>query len=336
MRKALGLLLGLALALAQTGSQSEPTYCGGYRYTQVPVLKRLPSLTGNITPTVLSSPGNMTFTVTLDRGEGVVWEVFPFPWVEVEWRWEGFRLPGWPPGSTVYYSFRQSESSGRITWTLTYPVTLEAQGVYRLRARGNFCYRRCESCAVETRSVEVDTYGAAFMYGSDPASGASMDRLLWLLDEESKRFGDVLEVFMIGNGIDGRLRDMLTLTGKGGFYDCNFLGICAVRKPAKVQRFLTDNPGALRSLVATGCLVGGLIPGCQGNQDSRVYDIGPKVSDFGVLIINGRKHSYIAFGPGLVNSMYYFFLVEGPRGMGEMLRRALLFQVMERQAKEVR
>lgn len=333
MKRALGILVGLALALAQY----TPTYCGR-EATAIPVLKRFPSLTGGISPTMLSTPGSMTFAVSMDWGEGVVWDYTPSPWVEVEWRWDRFNLPGYPPNSSVYYRFERKDypTYNSTTWTLSYPVSLEAQGIYRLRASASFCYKACDKCTPVQQYLNVDTYAAAFMFGNDTGSGATLSRLLWLLDEESKRSGDTLEVFMISNGIDPSLRSMLTTTATGGFYNCNFFNICAVRKPAKVQRFLTDNPGALRSLVATGCLVGGLLPTCQGNQDSRVYDIGPKVSDFGVLIINGMKHTYIAFGPGLVNSQYSFFLVEGPKGMGEMLRQALLFQAVQSQAKEVR
>lgn len=327
---ALLFLAGLALA------QSEPTYCDRPA-SAIPVVKRFPSISGSITPSMLSQPGTMTFTVWVNWGEGVVYSSGPSPWVEVEWRWDRFSLPGYPPNSTVYYGFQRKDNpNGTTTWTLSFPATLEAQGTYRLRASATYCYKACPTCTPAYGNLNLDTFGAAFMAGNTGAAGASLSRLLWLLDEESKRSGDTLEVFMVSNGIDPSLASMLRTTAQGGFYNCNIVGICAVRRPAKIQRFLTDNPNALRSLVVTGCLVGGLLPGCQGNQDSRVYDIGPKVGDFGVLIINGMKHTYIAFGPGLVDSRYTFFLVEGPRGMGEMLRQALLFQAMQLQAREVR
>jgi len=329
VRRFLALLVLGAVAWGQTG---EPLYCG-VPASSVPVIQRYPALWGSVSPQVLTSEGQMTFTVTFYPGSGVVWDYTPYPFVEVDWRFDRFNLPGSPPGSSVRYDWRTStNTNGYTTYSMTLPITLEAQGTYRLRAQGAYCYKSCPTCAPQVQYLNVDIMAAAFV----PQPNASLARLNWLLDEESKRGGENLEVFVISTDLAPSLKSLLSVIARGGFYDCNRItGICAKRAPAKVQRVLTDNPNALRSLVATGCLVGGIIPGCQGNQDSRVYDIGPKLQPFGVLIASGVKRDYIAFGTGLVSEGLPIYLFEGPKGAGGMLKEALLFAFMQKQGREV-
>ena len=335
MKRFAAFLALLGASLAQTGTQ-EPLYCG-VPASSVPVVQRHPALWGSVSPQVLTAEGSMTFAVTFQPGAGVVWDYLSSPWIEVEWRFnQRFNLPGTPPGSSVAYNWKTSTYTSRsttyTTYTMTLPITLEAQGTYRLRAQGAYCYKGCPTCAPQNAYLNVDIMAAAFI----PQPSASLSRLLWLLDEESKRNGAGLEIYVVSTDLAPSLKSLLSLVAQGGFYDCNIFGICAKRSPAKVQRVLTDKPNALRNLVATGCLVGGIIPGCQGNQDSRVYDIGPTLQPFGVLIASGINRDYIAFGTGLVSEGLPIYLFEGPKGAGGMLKEALLFAFMQKQGREVR
>lgn len=330
MRKALSLLALAVLSGALAQNKTEPLYCG-YKAAEIPVVQRFPSLYGGISPQVMTSEGAMTFTVQFDPGQGVAFEYWPWPWVQVDWRWQNFYLPGNPPGSNVSYNWKTTWNNGITTWTMTYPVTLEAQGTYRLQANARYCYKPCPTCQPVQNELRLDANGAAFV----PLPNATVDRLRWLLNEESLRYGSSLEIYAISTDLEPNLKSLLGVIARGEFYNCNGFGICAKRDPARVQRVLTDRPDALRNLVATGCLAGGIIYGCQAYQNSRVYDIGPKLQGFGVLIASGGKHDYIAFGPGLVygGGIYLF---EGPKGAGGMLKEALLMSFMEKQGKEVR
>lgn len=327
MRKTLSLLaLGfLSGALAQ---RAEPLYCG-YRAAEIPVVRRFPSLYGGISPQAMNSEGLMTFTVRFDPGQGVTFAYWPLPRVQVDWRWDHFYLPGSPPGSNVSYNWRTALNNGITTWTMTYPVTPEAQGIYRLQANARYCYKPCPTCQPVQSELRLDAKGAAFM----SLPNARVDRLRWLLNEESLRHGSSLEIYVISTNLEPNLKRLLEVIARGEFYGCNFWGICNRRDPAKVQRVLTDRPNALKALVATGCLMGGIISSCQSPQNSRVYDIGPRLRGFGVLIASGGKHDYIAFGPGLVygGTIYLF---EGPKGVGGMLKEALLMSLMEKQGRE--
>lgn len=239
MRRFLALLVLGAVAWGQTGG---PLYCG-VPASSVPVIQRYPALWGSVSPEVLTSEGQMTFTVTFYPGSGVVWDYTPYPSVEVDWRFDRFNLPGSPPGSSVRYDWRTStNTNGYTTYDMTLPITLEAQGTYRLRAQGAYCYKRCPTCAPQVQHLNVDIMAAAFV----PQPNASLARLNWLLDEESKRGGENLEVFVISTDLAPSLKSLLSVIARGEFYDCNLIGICAKRAPAKVQRVLTDNPNALR------------------------------------------------------------------------------------------
>jgi hypothetical protein len=273
----------------------------------------------------------MAFRVDFYPGEGVVWAYRPSPVINVEWRWNTFNLPGTPPGSNTRYDWRVSQNNGVTTYTMTLPITIEAQGTYRLRASASYCYKPCPNCSPVQANLSVDQYGAAFI----PLPSASMSRLLMLLEGEWRRSAQSVEVFVVAPDLAPDLKNLLGRMARGTFENCNPLGICDRIDPVRIQRFLTDVPDAFRQLVATGRLCGGAILVCYGAQDSRVYDIGPKVGAFGVLIASGGKHDYIAFGPGLITGGS-FYLFEGPKGVGGMLKEALLFALMEKQGREVR
>jgi hypothetical protein len=324
-------LLALALFAAWAQAQrDEPTYCG-YTASQIPVIRRAPYLVGHVSPQVLTAEGQMAFRVDFYPGEGVVWDYTPWPVIEVEWRWDTFSLPGRPPGSSTRYDWRVSWNNGVTTYSMTLPITVEAQGTYRLRASASYCYKPCANCSPVQASLSVDQFGAAFI----PLPSASMSRLLMLLEGEWRRNGQSVEVFVVAPDLAPSLKNLLGRMARGAFENCNILGICDRFDPVRIQRFLTDVPEAFRQLVATGRLCGGVFPVCYGAQDSRVYDIGPRVGAFGVLIASGGRRDYIAFGPGLITGGS-FYLFEGPKGVGGMLREALLFALMERQGREVR
>jgi hypothetical protein len=324
------LALALSTAWAQAESRpSEPTYCG-YTASQIPVIRRAPYLVGYVNPQVLTAEGQMAFRVDFYPGEGVVWDYTPWPVIEVEWRWDTFRLPGRPPGSSTRYDWRVSQNNGVTTYTMTLPITIEAQGTYRLRASAAYCYKPCPNCSPVQAGLSVDQYGGAFI----PLPSAPMSRLLMLLEGEWRRNGQSVEVFVVAPDLAPDLKDLLGRMARGTFENCR-LGICDRFDPVRIQRFLTDVPDAFRQLVATGRLCGGIVPVCYGAQDSRVYDIGPKLGAFGVLIASGGRRDYIAFGLGLITGGN-FYLFEGPKGVGGMLREALLFALMERQGREVR
>jgi hypothetical protein len=324
------LALALSAAWAQAQSQTnEPTYCG-YTASQIPVIRKYPYLAGYVSPQVLTAEGQMAFRVDFYPGEGVVWDYTPWPVINVEWRWNTFSLPGTPPGSNTRYDWRVSYNNGVTTYTMTLPITIEAQGTYRLQASASYCYKPCPNCSPVQARLSVDQYGAAFI----PLPSASMNRLLMLLEGEWRRNGQSVEVFVVAPDLAPDLKNLLGKMARGTFENCNF-GICDRYDPVRIQRFLTDVPDAFRQLVATGRLCGGFIPVCYGAQDSRVYDIGPKLGAFGVLIASGGRHDYIAFGPGLITGGS-FYLFEGPKGVGGMLKEALLFALMEKQGREVR
>jgi len=323
------LALGLYAAWAQAQT-NEPTYCG-YRASEIPVIRRYPYLTGYISPQVLTTEGQMVFRVDFYPGEGVVWDYMPWPVINVEWRWDTFSLPGTPPGSRTRYDWRVSRNNGVTTYSMTLPITLEAQGIYRLWASASYCYKPCPNCSPVQAGLNVDQYGAAFI----PLPNASMNRLLMLLEGEWRRNGQSMEVFVVAPDLAPSLKNLLGIMARGTFENCNIFGICDRFDPVRIQRFLTDVPDAFRQLVATGRLCGGFIWVCYGAQDSRVYDIGPKLGAFGVLIALGGRRDYIAFGPGLITGGS-FYLFEGPKGVGRMLKEALLFALMEKQGKEVR
>lgn len=323
-------LLALALSAAWAQAQTnEPTYCG-YTASQIPVIRRYPHLTGYINPQVLTTEGQMAFRVDFYPGEGVVWAYTPWPVIDVEWRWDTFSLPGTPPGSSRSYNWQVSWNNGVTTYTMALPITIEAQGTYRLRASASYCYKPCANCSPVQADLKVDQYGAAFI----PLPSASMSRLLTLLEGEWRRNAQSVEVFVVAPDLAADLKNLLGRMARGTFENCR-LGFCDRYDPVRIQRFLTDVPDAFRQLVATGRLCGGIIPVCYGAQDSRVYDIGPRVGAFGVLIASGGRHDYIAFGMGLITGEN-FFLFEGPKGVGGMLKEALLFALMERQGREVR
>lgn len=326
------LALALSAAWVQAENQSqtnEPTYCG-YKASQIPVIQKAPYLVGYINPQVLTTEGQMAFRVDFYPGEGVVWGYTPWPTINVEWRWDTFSLPGTPPGSSKRYDWRVSQNNGVTTYSMTLPITLEAQGTYRLQASASYCYKPCPNCSPVQASLSVDQYGGAFV----PLPNASMSRLLMLLEGEWRRNGQSVEVFVVAPDLAPDLKNLLGKMAKGTFENCR-VGICDRFDPVKIQRFLTDVPDAFRQLVATGRLCGGFIRVCYGAQDSRVYDIGPKLGAFGVLIALGGKHDYIAFGMGLITGGN-FYLFEGPKGAGGLLKEALLFALMEKQGKEVR
>ncbi len=331
MGRSLRLAL-LALALSAAWAQAEtnqPTYCG-YTASQIPVIRRHPYLTGHINPQVLTAEGLMAFRVDFYPGEGVVWDYTPWPVIDVELRFDTFRLPGRPPGGGARYDWQVSQSNGVTTYTMTLPITLEGQGIYRLRASASYCYKPCANCSPVQASLSVDQFGAAFI----PLPNASMNRFLTLLEREWRKNGQSVEVFVVAPELAPDLKDLLGIMARGTFENCR-LGICDRFDPVRIQRFLTDVPDAFRQLVATGRLCGGVVPVCYGAQDSRVYDIGPRLNTLAVIIVSGGRHDYIAFGPGLITGGT-FYLFEGPRGVGGMLREALLLALMERQGREVR
>jgi hypothetical protein len=323
-------LLALALSAAWVQAQSqtnEPTYCG-YTASQIPVIRRHPYLTGYVSPQVLTTEGQMAFRVDFYPGEGVVWDYTPWPVIDVEWRWNTFSLPGTPPGSSRRYDWQVSWNNGVTTYTMTLPITIEAQGTYRLRASASYCYKPCPNCSPVQANLSVDQYGAAFI----PLPSASMNRLLMLLEGEWRRNARSVEVFVVAPDLAPDLKNLLGRMARGTSGNC-ILVFCDRLDPVRIQRFLTDVPDAFRQLVATRrqCV----FIWCLDYQDSRVYDIGPKLGAFGVLIASGGRHDYIAFGPGLITGGS-FYLFEGPKGVGGMLKEALLFALMEKQGKEVR
>ncbi|WP_448377151.1 hypothetical protein [Fervidobacterium sp.] len=333
MRESKLLAFVLVLLAAWSQAQREPTYCGYYTASQIPVIQNHPYLIGSISPQVLTAEGQMNFWVEFNPGRGVVWEYQPYPVVRVEWRWDTFQLPGTVPGTSTSYTWKTNYNpqTGSIAYTMSLPITLEAQGTYRLMASGAYCYKPCANCSPVRQYLSLDQYGAAFI----PQPNATMDRLLMLLNGEWRRNAQSTEVFVVAPNLDASLKSLLNQMATGAFVNCNAFGICDRIPPAKIQRFLTDVPNQFRTLVATGRLCGGVIPVCYEPQDSRVYDIGPKLGAFGVLIASGNRRDYIAFGPGLLTGGS-FYLFEGPKGVGGMLREALLFALMEKQGREVR
>jgi hypothetical protein len=326
-------LLALALSAAPVqaqGQTEEPTYCG-YRASEIPVIRRHPYLTGYISPQVLTAEGLMVFRVDFYPGEGVVWDYTPWPVIDVELRFDTFRLPGTPPGGGARYDWQVSQSNGVTVYTMSLPITLEGQGIYRLQASASYCYKPCPRCSPVQANLSVDRFGAAFI----PLPNASMSRFLTLLEREWRKNGQSVEVFVVAPELAPDLKNLLGKMARGTFENCDRFGFCDRFDPVRIQRFLTDVPDAFRDLVATGRLCGGAIPVCYGAQDSRVYDIGPRLNPLGIMIVSGGRHDYIAFGPGLITGGS-FYLFEGPKGVGGMLKEALLLALVEKQGREVR
>ena len=327
-------LAGLAL-LAWAQSAEPQVLCGGrwFKLSEVPVLEQPPALEGWISPASASSPTTMTFAVEYRAGQGTIDVFTRYPQVEIEHRWEAFTLPGRDPYAQVWRYWTTQTQNGVTTWRMDYPMSLEAQGNYTLAARLVYCYRT-DPKATQVYQQAIEVHKGAFAYFPLHLSGPkAVERLAWLIDQESRRYGKSLEILVIGSDLAQELKAVIDLAGEGGFYNCNGLGICEVRYPAKSVRVYTDNDHKLRDLIARGTLNTGLFWSTPNPRDGRVWNMGPEIRS-PLVIVSGLRHDYLAYGPGLLGEGEAA-LIETPKGTLAMFRRVLLLAGIEEQAEEV-
>ena len=171
-------------------------------------------------------------------------------------------------------------------------LKLEAYVYYRVFEGGSWQLRLA---LLEQRSL---TFALYLPWKASPEDAARLLKAEWQAGKGGGVEGEkTIAVWGVVRTLHPDLLAVLREIRQGGFTDCNPLGLCAVVPPARI-RLINDNPARFASVVATGCLAGGIIRSCQRSQDSRVSNVGTHIAG-GVLAVEGVRHGYLLVGEGV-------------------------------------
>lgn len=171
-------------------------------------------------------------------------------------------------------------------------LTVEAYVYYRVFEGGSWQLRLA---LLEQRQVSFALY---LPWKASPENAASLIKAEWQAGKGGGIEGEkTIAVWGVVRTLNPSLLGVLREIREGGFTDCNLLGVCAVVPPARI-RLINDNPSRFASVVATGCLAGGWVSGCQRPQDSRVSNVGTRIAG-GILAVEGIRHGYLLVGEGV-------------------------------------
>lgn len=325
MKGWLAMAMVLALSLAQwSGWDAEDEYgnlppCPN----NSPVLRRPPELAVSITPEVQTNDGGqLSFRVELKAGEGYV---APNNLPSLQGR---VRLSG-RVGEQQQLPVTLQQQGRLLTGRLN--VTPEYQGVVTLEATKFYCSRSTSFSPPELRTVRQEATAMVFV----PHIGNSTARVRAIIDEEWRyQQQQTLEIMVLADNLEPQLREVLSQVAKGG-HDCGSWG-CRVIPPAKQVRSYSGLPSELRALIARGIIQGSGFYGGTFRRDGRLWALEELFDDsFALILMEGNRHSYIIYGPGLVIEDREIVTLEAPRGMSSVLREALMLALIEQEAREV-
>lgn len=191
-------------------------------------------------------------------------------------------------------------------------LVVEAYVYYRVFEGGSWQLRLA---LLEQREVPFALY---LPWRASPQTAASLLKSEWQAGKGGGIEGErTIAVWGVLRTLNPSFLNVLREIREGGFTDCNLLGICAVIPPARI-RLINDSPSRFAGVVATGCLMGGVVSSCQRGQDSRVSNVGTRISG-GILAVEGIRHGYLLVGEGVE--------AEGPIEVFELPLSALRFIV---------
>jgi hypothetical protein len=171
-------------------------------------------------------------------------------------------------------------------------LKVEAYVYYRVFEGGSWQLRLA---LLEQRQVSFALY---LPWKAGPEAAAGLLKAEWQAGKEGGIEGEkTIGVWGVVRTLNPSLLSVLREIKEGGFTDCNPVGICAVVPPARI-RLINDDPSRFAGVVATGCLKGGVISGCQRYQDSRVSNVGTRIAG-GLLAVEGIRHGYLLVGEGV-------------------------------------